>query len=336
MSTSKNPGIHLFYGDDEFAISEHLEEIKGLMGDPTTAGLNCVNLEGKTATFDSLRNATQSLPFLADYRLVVLVNPLSMTKSPSDRDTFKSFLRNIPTTTMLILIIFDEKERGSWKTLKNDHWLIKWSQEHLHSSAEQFHVREFPIPRGPDLVRFLYKEYKGSIQVEAISRLIELIGDEPRIAKMEIEKLLAYVNYQRPIDISDVETLTTNVREENIFDFVDALGNRNCKEAAHSLSRLLEQQDWQTVFGMTVRQFRLLLQTCEIVDFQGREDDIMRQVRGVNGNRMATKLIMQSKRFRIIDLENIYRRLIEIDEEIKTGKTEANTALYTFIAEFTE
>ena len=47
---------------------------------------------------------------------------------------------------------------------------------------------------------------------------------------------------------------------------VDAIGNRNGREALLRLHRLLEDEDPHPVFGMIVRQFRLIIQARECLE----------------------------------------------------------------------
>jgi DNA polymerase-3 subunit delta len=153
------------------------------------------------------------------------------------------------------------------------------------------------------------------------------------LADLEIHKLLAYVNYKRPVEPDDVELLTADVGQGNIFAMVDALGNQNGRLAQGMLHRLLEQQDPISIFGMVVRQFRLLLLTREILDGGENMGDIARLLKVPPF--VADKLVSQARRFSAPVLEAIYHRLMEIDEAIKTGKVPGDLALDTLFAALT-
>jgi len=83
---------------------------------------------------------------------------------------------------------------------------------------------------------------------------------------------------------------------------------------------------------MVVRQFRLLLQAREVLHSGGSAREIMQQVEDAKSAFVADKLVSQAKYFSLADLDAIYHKLVEIDEEIKTSRTEVDTALYVLTA----
>jgi DNA polymerase-3 subunit delta len=49
----------------------------------------------------------------------------------------------------------------------------------------------------------------------------------------------------------------------------------------------------------------------------------------------AEKLAAQSRRFTMETLEAIYLRLLDLDEQVKTGKIDSDLAMETFVASLT-
>jgi DNA polymerase-3 subunit delta len=99
------------------------------------------------------------------------------------------------------------------------------------------------------------------------------------------------------------------------------------------LEKLKDQQDAMMILAMVQRQFRLLLQAREVLDGGGDEREITKQLKlhpFVSG-----KLNNQARRFNLLELEMVYRRLLDLDEGIKTGQIVADLALDTFVAAFT-
>lgn len=325
MTTAK-PVIYILIGDDEFGMQQFIQSMKEKVGDETTAALNLVEFDGRNVAWDDLRNAASAVPFLAERRLVILNHPLAFsTRTPQEREAYLRFLEEIPPTTALVLPVEDEmKWDSSWNTMNDSHWMMRWSVK----QSERVFLKKFIALHGKALADHLVKESGRRITAEAAMKLVDLIGDEPRQAMMELDKLLAYVNYERVIEMQDVEAVTSQLREENIFDYVDALGTRNGEKAAQTLARLLEQQDGQAVYAMVVRQFRLLLQSKELIENGHSARDIQNMVGDVKFNSTAQKLANQAKYFSLHDLETIFRRLVEIDEEVKTGKIDVDTSLY--------
>ncbi len=333
MGEADKPAVLILYGDDEFAIKEFILAMKAKMGDPATAEMNQNEFDGRSTNLDALVPASMAMPFLAERRMVILTQPLALAGARGgEREAFIKFLEAIPVTTALVLVIEDEMRRDGWSLLSDKHWLMQWANK---EDGRVFR-RAFAKLKGRALAERLVKDNQAHISLDAAMRLVDYVNDDPRLAQMEIEKLLAYANYQRTIQVADVEEVTTNQHLENIFEYIDALGTREARQAAGILGRLLEQQESQAVFALVVRQFRLLIQAKDILQRGRNQAQILSQVPEVKYPYVAQKLAAQSRFFSLPDLEAIYRRLVESDEDVKTGRIDIDTALYTLTAALTQ
>ena len=318
------PVLYLLHGEDEFAIAQFLAEIQSRLGDVTTAALNTTRLEGSSFSLDQLRSAANAMPFLASRRLVILFQPVSHLSSDSLKEKFKDFLDQLPPTTALVLV--------ENKSLHEKNWLLAWAQ----AAGARAYVRSFSLLKGGAMVKWIQEQAKaagGEFTPQAAALLASLVGDDARLAYQEIQKLLAYANYKRPVEPDDVENLAASVSQGDIFAMVDALGNQDGRRAMGMLQRLLNEQDPLSIFGMVVRQFRLLLLAREVLDRGGREGDVARELK-VHPY-VAGKVTAQARHFSIPTLEMVYHRLLGIDEAIKTGQIDGDLALDTLVAAFT-
>ena len=64
--------LHILIGEDDFSIHQALEEIRKSAGDPAALMPNTTVLEGGKVTPEQLRAACDTVPFLADKRLVIV------------------------------------------------------------------------------------------------------------------------------------------------------------------------------------------------------------------------------------------------------------------------
>jgi DNA polymerase-3 subunit delta len=63
--------LYILLGEDDFSIRQSLEEIKRGVGDATVLAANTTVLGGQV-TLDQLRGACETVPFLAEKRLVIV------------------------------------------------------------------------------------------------------------------------------------------------------------------------------------------------------------------------------------------------------------------------
>ncbi len=318
------PNIFFLHGNDEFAIHRKIKDFESDFSDPTTAGMNTARLEARTMTENDLNNAVNAMPFLAPKRLVILSNPSAKFNNPATRKKFGEFLGNAPDTARLVIHeLMEPKE-------VEKHWLVKWAAK----NSSLVKLQTFFLPKQRDMAGWVVNETKnqgGQIEPAAAARLAEMVGVDTRQAGMEIAKVLAYVNWQRPVRGSDVEAVCIVTSQQSVFDFVDALSQGNGKVAQKLLHRLLENEDSFSLWGMVVRQFRLLIQAREILDGRGNKDDVARAL-GVHPY-VAEKTTGQAGRFTMQALENIYHQLLKIDEQVKTSQVTLDLALDTLVVE---
>jgi len=331
------PTVYILRGDDREQIESRLHDFGARLGEPDMAEMNTSHLEGKSTSLNDLRAAALAMPFLTERRLVIVedaVQPFAGRGKEKEREAFLSLLKSLPPTTALVLVIPDSRKyrRGAfeWETLSEKHWLINWASDH----AEQVMILDCALPTDSEMnqwVRTKATELGGSLTPAAVSTLVEYVGNNTQRAAQEITKLLTYVNFDRPADDDDVRRLTAQDQQASIFDMVDAIGNRNGKLAVETLHILLEDSDPLPLFGMIVRQFRLMLQAREILDSGGSQADIAKTLR--QHSYVAQKVSGQARQFSLPDLESIYHQLLQIDLDGKTGGMDVGLALDVLIAQ---
>jgi len=326
------PTVYILHGEDEFAISQFIDGLVSKMGDPTTAMMNVTRLDGRSTDLGELRTAVSAMPFLTKRRVVILSQPIARVNNPDTREKFIDLLNQVQPSTALLLIEYKplvserDRRRGEF------HWLEEWAE----SNPQQAYLRQFKQPNSGEMVRWILNRAEsagGKFTPRAAALLGSLVGDETRLADQEIHKLLDYVNYNRAVEPDDVEYLTAIIPQGDIFVMVDALGNQDEKRAMGMLHRLLETQQPISIFGMVVRQFRLLLLAREVIDRGGGVKDVAREL-SVHPF-VAEKITSQARHFTIPVLEKVHHRLLDMDEAVKTGQIQGDLALDTMVAVFT-
>jgi DNA polymerase-3 subunit delta len=330
--------FYLLYGADEFSRQEALAQMKRKLGDPTTASLNTTLLDGRSLTLADLQAACDTVPFLADKRLVIVeglaarwerrqpgegVEPKPLTKSDRElEEALQGYLGQLPASTRLVFV--DDEVSASNPLLR----LAK-----IHSG----YVKEFPPRRGRELHAWIAERVKqkgGRITNEAVAALAVFVGENLRLLDQEIEKLLTYAGPGRDLQKADVEALVPYAREARIFDLVDAIGQRQRETALRLLHQMLDDGTAPAyLMVMFARQFRLLLQGRELLDGGAGKEAIVAALK--LHPFVADKVLLQARNFTLEHLERIYRRLLDADVAMKTGRAEETVALDLLVVELT-
>ncbi|MEA3346116.1 MAG: DNA polymerase III subunit delta [Chloroflexota bacterium] len=321
--------FYILHGDDEFSRSEALAGLRERMGDPAMAELNTTHFDGREVSLAELQHACDTIPFFSDRRLVIVDGLLThLQKRASTEEGKKAlqglveYLPRMPHTTRLI---FAEPRK-----IEARHPLRRLIARDEALGFE----REFRLPQGRELTRWVsqrVREQGGNITSEATDQLVAFVEDDLRLLAQEIEKLLVYVDRSRPITKEDVQLLVSDVRKANIFNMVDALGQRDGETASQLLHRLLEGGDHPlALLGMMTRQIRILIQVKELHQEGLRRRDIAKKL-GLHPF-VVRKGLAQERNFTMEQLESIHRRLLDTDVAIKRGQVESVLGLDMLIA----
>jgi DNA polymerase-3 subunit delta len=225
-------------------------------------------------------------------------------------------LPSLPPTARLVLV-----ERV---TLAEDHKAVK-----LAKTDPNGYVKAFKAPQDMTswIVQRARNEYETEIIPAAAFALSGVIGDDLRRADNELVKLVAYVEPGKPITEADVAALTPYVAEADIFKMVDAIAEGRGQLALQLMHRLLREKDNNpfSLFSMIVRQFRLMLLAKEFIADGGTLATLPAALKV--SNFPAEKAARQARSFSMEQLESIYRRLQQVDQDMKIGKITPELAL---------
>lgn len=318
------PKFYLFHGDDDLAIDAAVKKIRDSMGDDD---MNTNEYEGGEVSVAKVLNDVRSFPFLSDKRLVIVrgfVN--SLMKNQAGKDQLEDLIAAIPDLPTHARLVLIEREK-----LKSNLRIVKAAQEHGYYA-------EYTVPKDTTqwIMQRAKKEYETVIEPQAAVALASVTGSDLRRADNELVKLVSYVDGERDITEADVATLTPYLAEANVFDMVDAFANGDGKTALTLMNQVLEQDPSDPgfrLFGLIVRQFRLLLLVREHLDTGGSaNNNVIAKVLGIHPY-PAGKLSVQSRRFTIEVLDKLYRLVQQYDVEMKTGKITPRLALELLVAQ---
>ena len=326
--------LYVLFGEDDFSLHQSLEGIKKSMGDQTALATNTAILDGQKVTLDELRHVSETVPFLAEGRLVIVEGLLGRSeprgksvprkkKSSTDRQTeYKSiagYLGQIPDFTTLVLV--DGK-------INNRNPLL----EELSAKAE---VRAFPLVRGTKLRQWIQQrvvEVSGSITPPAADLLAGFVGSNLWIMANEIDKLILFTA-GRSIEEKDVRTVVSYAQEANVFAMVDAILEFRAGEAEKLLRQLLQQGAAPAyLLVMLSRQAQRIVRIKEMGK-QGKSKTEIQGRLGLTSDFALRKALEQAGRYSLVRLKEVYHRLLEADLSIKTGRFDGELALNILIAE---
>jgi len=302
--------IYFLYGEDNFRSHKKLTEIKSKFADNSLGTTNISIFEAETTDFEKIDQAIQAMPFLSSKKLVIIKNAIS-SKNSELQSKLSQYLDKVPRTT--ILIFFEkgiiDKRSGLFKKLIK----IAKSKEFI----------KLEIPQVKNWIRKTVEGQGGKIDQEAVDKLIVACGQDLWRLDNEIEKLISYDKNIKPKNIDKLVHAQIN---PNIFDLVDAVGSKNLKKCTKTLKDLIDAGTNEIyIHSMIVYQLRNLITVKSLQNKGLSQLEIIKKTR--LHPFVVRKTIIQVANFDLAALKKIYRRLLDADFSIKTGKTEPRLSL---------
>ncbi len=301
-------------------MHKQLAGMIGRFGDQEMLSVNTNKLDGNGLAVSQLVATCRAMPFLAPVRLVIVTDFLS---SKPDKNAVKALAEELPTLPKFTRLVLMESKAVSAKN----------AVYKAADSAENGYIKAFNKLEGNAIDRWISNEVKargGQIAGHAANLLATNVGNDMVALDNEVEKLVLYRG-EELIRASDVSLLSPYTADANIFELVDAIGNRNTKKAATLLQQSLNDgAEPFYLFAMVVRQFRLLIQTKACSD-QGKKAEAISKLVGMPPF-VARKMYKQCQYFSFKELKQIYQHLLEIESGVKTGKADLPIALNILVA----
>ena len=146
--------------------------------------------------------------------------------------------------------------------------------------------------------------------------LIAYVGNNLWQMHQEINKLSNFASGE--IGAKEVKELVQAKIDDNIFNLIDALGNKDKSLAL----RLMEEKinsgvNHQYILTMIIRQYRLIIKTKALGD-KAKNYFALMQVLKIP-KIVAEKTYVQSKLYTLPQLKIIYKYLLYIDEKFKSS-----------------
>ncbi|MBU4204925.1 DNA polymerase III subunit delta [Patescibacteria group bacterium] len=310
--------IIFLYGPDSYRSRQKLEEVLAHYNKTHKSGLNLrfFDCEEKNVVINDLKDKIQQTSIFKEKKLTIIAN--LFTKA-SLKEEFQKEIKTFLDSEDIIVIYEKENIKKGDKLLKV-----------LNKNAKS---QEFKLLEGQNLRNWVKKEVEkqnGAIDPNALGLLINYIGDDLWRMANEIQKL---VNFKRNkiITAADIKLLVKNKIETDIFKTIDAIAQKNKKQALNLLYQHLENGDSPLyLLSMIGYQFRNLLTIKELME-KNKPYGLIIQKSGLHPF-VVKKSYYQAGQFTFSELKKIYQKIFQVDFDVKTGKIEQEMALDLLVA----
>lgn len=319
-------GAYLFYGREKYLIENAIKYLTVKYVKDTSA-FNLTKLDGKTCSPSEIIDACETYPIMSDKKIVIVKDVVEFV---SENDLNKSFFDFLDNLSDFVILIFWDRSNIK-KTTKIYKYFKKKNKD-----------MEFPKLKNIDLTNFVkgYLIRKGKkIKPFDVSYLIDMSNYNSRNEditlldlKSELDKIVS-LNSSEIITKKDIDASISEGIDTNIFNFLDALMNRNAEVALIELDNLYKlNEPILKIFTMVIRQVKNFLSYISLKEKGYSNFEIMNII-GVK-NFELKKISGMSKNFNKIFLIEFYDELLKADELLKTTSIEDKLIMESLIVKY--
>lgn len=324
--------IYFLYGEDTYRSWQKLWQLRQKYVDASKGDTDLIILDGATMSPADFIHQTQTLPLLANRRLIIIKNLLKA----GEKATIEAVANRLDKLSSGAVLVFYEAGRPDRRTK-----LFQGLNQPRQAQA-------FDPLIGPALIRYVIDLAKAeglTMSPSIAQQCLALTGADlwrvhHELTKLSLYKLSLHKNEQddngqdknehRKITEADIALLISGQSESKIFDLTDAFGQRKAQTAVALLVRHQNDDNHLGLLAMIAGHYRNLLL---VADGQRR-----RLTKSQLANRLQLhpfvldKAYAQAQGYDFDELANCYRYLFELDLAAKQSIIEPYIGLTVLAA----
>ena len=289
--------IYLFTGTSEIFIKNRMNRI---IQSFNKYEYTIIKYDMETTSLSTVLSDAITVPFLEELKIIILKNPKFLTKSAtSTKDEIKAMLKYLKNPCDSTLLIIDATNT-----------VINQSNEIYKMLKNVARIIDYPDPEEIELKGWIVRSFDANgidIKDDALTLLLEYIGDDQARLSQEIDKLSSYVGKGGTI------------RKEDIINHDLALTNQIYDNL------ITHTKDSLTIFSLISNKFKELLSTYRLLKYGYSQSDIAKFYNVSTGK--AYYIVQEARAFKLSDLEFYIDKLAELDYQIKSGKLDKTIGL---------
>lgn len=294
--------MYLLYGEEPYLKKQYKDRLKEALTDGGDT-MNNHYYEGKDVQVKELIDLAETLPFLANRRVIVIENSGLFKHGGED---MAEYLGNCCESTFFLFIESEVDKRSKLYKVVSD----------------KGYASEFAVQDEVTLKRWMMgiiKKEEKQISANDLNYLLEKTGTDMENIRTELEKLFCYCLDRDSITREDIDEVCVTKVSNHIFDMVSAIAEKRQKDALNFYYDLLAlKEPPMRILFLIARQCNTLLQVKGL-KAKGMDNKQIGTKVGLPGF-VAGKYVAQAAKFKSTELKRAVEKCVEAEEAVKTGR----------------
>jgi len=306
--------IYLLYGNENYLKEDISKKFRNRLIDSAYRELNYKVFYGEKLSINEVINDLETLPMISKHKLLIIKEAEKINKNDETK-LINYFNRPSLENNFSTLIIIYKEGRPNKK---------------LITAIKRVGVAvNFSLTDKSKLTLWIKSKFRKSdkkITQEALFYLQSIVDSDLGRLFNEIEKIDIYTKDQKIIEKEDVMITIGGSEAVNIFKVLDAIGDKDIKNAMGGLVKLNQGNlHHLSIFAMIYRQIKLIFQTKLLLTKGFNFKEVEKKLKLPYF--VVEKIIKQSKKYTFKEICKSYELLNIADLEFKDSQKEPKIIL---------
>ncbi len=356
LKNNKISNIYLIYGEESYKRKILKDALTANI--PYNDSMNYAYYEGKDINFSDVYDNAVTLPFFADYRLVIVENSglfKAKKKSQNSSDAKegsekKNKEEDAASNTnqseedeekqneaeKLVLKIFEDMPKTTVIAFVEES--AAKNKKIYKQAAKSGCVEECTKDNASQISKWAEKGFAQAgkkAEPAAINLLIERVGADYIKLREEIEKLISYAGNNDTITSADVCAISSIDIETKVFYMLNKMGEKDLPGALEKYYELLSTKEPPLkILAMIRKHFQTMLEAAELGNKKMTPEEI-EELTGTKKFAVRNAMGYMKKNYKMKEVCEILYLINETDMKMKNGELSSPAGLETLIVKIT-
>ena len=318
LSQLKN--IYLVFSSEEYLLDKFEKRFKDNFIEESIRDFNLSYIKEEEEVFKKIASQGNTLPIMAEKRFIIVKAGNIFKQKIGNFELLKKFVKDIPKSTILIIIINEDLSKNKRKEIIDEYGEIINLAPPKYQNLDKW-------------IKLQFKQRGKKINYRGIKILEKMFNNNLQQLDSEIDKICTYIDEKKKVELKDIKKVISRdrrLKENEIFELLDAISNREKEKSVYLYQHMITSGEVpQIIFAMITRRMKLML----IIKDLKKE--------GMNYKPIAQKIGIHpypvKKIYRYVDnysfkeLEALLDKFLQADIRVKTGQDQVEDAILNAI-----
>jgi DNA polymerase-3 subunit delta len=309
--------VYYFIGEDSFSLDSGLKAVEKAVQPLISSDFDKETFYGENKTLSEVLELASAFPFGSEKKLIIFKE----FEKVKDKKSLSSYLKSPADFTVLVLIHY-----GTVSSFKSEPFASLAEKKYIFSAKEL---------KGEHLLSWIIlfcEENNRYLSRENAQALIDIVGESRSLIESQLEKIFTFLGDKKEISLNDINSLSTELKEYNIFDLQNAVGKKDKGTAVKVAYKMVDQGAEPTfIVYMLTRYFTGLSRINELRE-KKIPDQAAAAIVGTHPYYYKDYLTARAS-FSDRDLFHASEALLKADLMIKTTSTDYKTVIALLLSE---